>query len=93
MEINLGNNFGGNMGVMPETRVAGGDAAKGGAVDVAKASRSTANLTIGNGPVTISSAEPTAEIPDGALTRDDDLGKMVSAAFSLSAPPMPDFSD
>lgn len=32
-----------------------------------------------------------AEIPESALTRDDDLGHLVSSAFALPAPPMPDF--
>ena len=30
-----------------------------------------------------------AAIPDSALTRDDPLGRLVSQAFSLPAPPMP----
>ena len=32
-----------------------------------------------------------AQIPDAALTRDDALGKLVSAVFNLSPPPMPAF--
>ena len=32
-----------------------------------------------------------ASIPDSALTRDDDLGLLVSSAFTLPAPPMPNF--
>ena len=34
-----------------------------------------------------------ASIPDSALTRDDDLGLLVSSAFNLPAPPMPAFPD
>ena len=33
------------------------------------------------------------EIPDEALTRDDALGQAVSKAFSLPAPPMPEFKE
>lgn len=39
------------------------------------------------------SAEPTAEVPAGALARDDALGKLVCAAFNLPAPPMPHFGE
>ena len=34
-----------------------------------------------------------AGIPESALTRDDDLGRLVSSAFALPAPPMPDFGN
>ena len=34
-----------------------------------------------------------AEITADALSRDDDLGKLVNAAFSLPAPPMPAFPE
>jgi len=33
-----------------------------------------------------------AAIPESELSRDDDLGKLVSAAFNLPPPPMPDFN-
>jgi len=33
-----------------------------------------------------------ANLPESALSRDDDLGKLVSSAFSLPAPPMPNFT-
>lgn len=33
-----------------------------------------------------------ASIPDAALARDDALGKLFSSAFTLPAPPMPEFS-
>ena len=33
-----------------------------------------------------------ADIPKDALRRDDDLGKLVSAAFTLPAPPFPEVS-
>ena len=38
-------------------------------------------------------ADGLEEVPDAALTRDDDLGKRISAAFSLPPPPPPIFSD
>ena len=38
------------------------------------------------------SADTSLEIADASLTRDDTLGKLVSAAFNLPPPPMPDFS-
>ncbi len=45
--------------------------------------------------ITQSAAAPeevsAAAIPDSALARDDALGKLVSAAFTLPAPPMPQF--
>lgn len=37
-------------------------------------------------------SEPTAEVPESTLTRDDDLGKLLSSAFNLAPPPMPNFS-
>ena len=36
-------------------------------------------------------SEPVADVPAGALVRDDDLGRLVSSAFNLPAPPMPAF--
>ena len=36
-------------------------------------------------------SEPIAEVPDAALSRDDELGRLVSAAFNLPPPPMPEF--
>ena len=37
-------------------------------------------------------SEPTADIPDAALSRDDDLGKLVNSVFNLPPPPMPSFA-
>ena len=93
MEINLGNNFGGNMGVRPETAGDGVGNVRRTAADGSQASRSIANLTIGDGPVGLSSAEPTTAVPDAALRRDDDLGNLVNSAFSLPPPQMPTFAD
>lgn len=36
-------------------------------------------------------SEPIANVPDAELTRDDDLGKLMKAAFNLPPPPMPAF--
>ena len=37
--------------------------------------------------------DATEIVPDSALRRDDPLGRLVSAAFSLPPPPMPAFPD
>ena len=39
----------------------------------------------------LASAEPVADIPDAALSRDDALGRLVNAAFNIPPPPMPAF--
>ena len=41
----------------------------------------------------LASAEPVADVPDEALLRDDELGKLMKAAFNLPPPPMPSFAD
>ena len=41
----------------------------------------------------VKGSEPTAEVPEAALMRDDALGKLVGAAFNLAAPPMPAFTE
>lgn len=91
MEINLGNKFGGNMGVGLETADVGnvGHAA----AEASGASRTPANLTIGEGFADISSSEPVARVPESALRRNDDLGNLVNSAFNLPPPPMPTFSE
>lgn len=38
-------------------------------------------------------SEPTADVPDAALSRDDDLGKLVNSVFNLPPPPMPAFAN
>lgn len=91
MDINLNSNFNGNIGVRPDMQGIGG--VGGAAEESPKASRIAANLTVGKGVDALSSAEPTAEITADALSRDDDLGKLVNAAFSLPAPPMPAFPE
>lgn len=93
MDINLNRNFNGNIGVRPDMQGAGVGGVGGAAEETNKASRTAANLIVGKGVDALSSAEPTAEITADALSRDDDLGKLVNAAFSLSAPPMPAFPE
>jgi len=39
-------------------------------------------------PVGLAAAEPVADIPDAALSRDDALGKLVNSVFNLQAPPV-----
>ena len=91
MEINLGSNIGGNIGALNDAVGANVNNVGGKTSDASRLSRLSANLTIDRGADAIASAEPTAEISADALSRDDDLGKLVNAAFSLPAPPMPDF--
>ena len=38
-------------------------------------------------------SEPVADVPDSELARDDGLGHLVSSAFNLPPPPMPEFTD
>lgn len=91
MDINLNSNFNANLGVRPDMQGTGVGGVGGAAEDTSKVSRRTANLTVEKGVDALSSAEPTAEISADALSRDDDLGKLVNAAFSLPPPPPPDF--
>ena len=87
MEINLnisGNGFG-NVGIGRETV---------GAANVASGGRADGTLSVTNAEVRlggIAASEPTAEVPDSALVRDDALGKLVNSAFSMPPPAMPAF--
>ena len=93
MEINLNNNLGGirmgNDAFGPMGIGAGREAQGTSAVDAGREARDT--VTITNAPSGLASAEPVADIPDAALSRDDALGKLISAAFNLPPPPMPAF--
>ena len=40
----------------------------------------------------LSGLDAADEVPSSALLRDDPLGKLLSAAFNLPAPPMPAFA-
>ena len=37
-------------------------------------------------------SEPVADVPASALSRDDDLGRLVASAFNLPPPPVPAFT-
>ena len=41
----------------------------------------------------IRGSEPVAEVPGSALTRDDELGRLVSSAFNFPPPAMPEFKE
>ena len=41
----------------------------------------------------IQGSEPISEVPEAGLFRDDTLGKLVSSAFNLPPPPMPEFNN
>lgn len=88
MEINLNINNGfGNVGMgqgPAEAANVESRPGKGGALSV-----TSADVRLGG----IAASEPTANVPDSALVRDDALGKLVDSAFSLPPPPMPAFSE
>ena len=89
MEINLTNSNIGNLGLgqgIPDMQgVDAGLAAKN-----AQKAGAAAPLTITEAVASPEDVEA-ATIPESALSRDDDLGKLVSAAFNLPPPPMPNF--
>ena len=91
MEINI-NNFG-NMGIRPENFGANGVGANRETSAASNDTRLQSNLTIGEGSAALVSAEPVADVPEAALMRDDDLGKLVNSVFNLQPPPMPAFVD
>ena len=55
-------------------------------------SKGSSGLTIGTRTEALASSEPVADVSEAALSRDDDLGRLVNSAFSLPAPPMPSFT-
>ena len=81
------------MGVMAETASEGVAGARHSTRDTSHAADSMSNLTIGEGIAALASAEPTADVPDAALRRDDNLGNLINTVFDLPPPPMPDFGD
>ena len=91
MEINLSNNGLSNIG-------AGREALDAAAIGIGQEAKVGSGVkpqdavTITNAPRGVSSAEPVFDVPDSALSRDDALGKLVTAAFNLPPPPMPDFA-
>ena len=92
MNISFGNKMAADWGVGRETIGAQEGLAAGG-----KAATTSGALHRDSGvTITMSAAAPedisAAAIPESALSRDDDLGKLVSSAFALPAPPMPNFT-
>ena len=88
MEINLSR----NAGVRPETLGANVNNVAGEATETSRAVRPAANLAVTTRAEGLAAAEPTAEVPEQELRRDDALGALVGAAFNLPPPPPPDFS-
>ena len=89
MEINLNNNRIGNFGVGLGALETQGVESEHGAQSAKKADMAAFTITEGvASPEDISAAA----IPEAELSRDDDLGRLVTAAFNLPPPPMPDFS-
>ena len=89
MEINLNS----NAGMRPEMLDAKAVDAGQETPKASQVSRQTSNLTIGEGVAGLASAEPTADVPESALARDDALGKLVASAFSFPPPEMPSFNE
>ena len=86
MEINLNNNGIGNLGMgQGITDMQGVVAAKN-----AQKAGAAAPLTITEAMASPEDVEAAA-IPESALSRDDDLGKLMDKAFNLPPPPMPTF--
>lgn len=83
MDISINNNISSRMGTVVGAQEA---------TPVGKTQESTAKRDL---TITHSDAAPdgisAAAIPESALTRDDELGNLVKAAFNLQAPPMPAF--
>lgn len=95
MEINLGNNIGMRQGtdgfqVSGKEAEVGKTAASGIHQSTSEFRTSGLGLDAFN---PVKDSEPISEVPESALSRDDELGKLVGAAFNLQAPPMPAFSD
>ena len=89
MEINLNNNGIGNLGMgQGITDIQGVDA--GLVAKNAQKAGAAAPLTITEA-VALPEDVEAAAIPESALSRDDDLGKLMNKAFNLPPPPMPTF--
>lgn len=85
MDISINSNISSRMGTVS------------GAQDAAPAGKAQDAAAKSDLTITRSNAAPdgvsAAAIPESALTRDDDLGNLVKAAFNLQAPPMPAFPE
>ena len=90
MDISIGQNSFKNQTIAPDVTGAGQTA---GAGAVANSGASVSEkLQIKQPQAEAWASEPVADVPDSALRRDDDLGKLISAAFSLPPPPMPELN-
>ena len=97
MEININSKSFVNVGMGHErfdaNLVGAGGEVKGAAGTDARRKTQDAVTFAQSQPVGLASSEPVAAVPDTALLRDDALGRIVSAAFSLPPPPMPAFGE
>ena len=89
MEINLGSNFGGNIGVRPET--AGTYVEKSEKPGTSCLPGLTSGLAAEKELDALAAAEPTVDVPESELRRDDALGKLLDSVFNFPAPPPPKF--
>lgn len=89
MEINFGTNSFANVGL-------GRDLSGAAEVEPAgqKKSGTSSKVEVTSSSVdALRQSEPVTEVPDVALKRDDCLGRLLSKAFNLAPPPMPDFAN
>ena len=93
MEINIGNNLNGNIGVWPKATGVRVEAEKYEKAEMSRGPRAMSSFTIEKGRDAIAAAEPLTDIPENALSRDDDLGRLISSAYCLQPPPMPNFGN
>ena len=96
MNINIYNsglgNIGMGRGMADASRIVATPETVDGASVSSRATFNVSGFASGAQPAGLASAEPVAEIPDVALSRDDALGRLVGAAFNLPPPPMPAFA-
>ena len=90
MEISFNNSVPGGIGRMHETFDAS-------SVDAGQKTQAASRDTNVKGAEpsavdVLQRSEPVSEVPEAALSRDDALGRLVNSAFSLPAPPMPEFT-
>ena len=96
MEINFSSNGFGNIGMGRKSYELKTPGAAQSAPDESKVSRPSP-LQISRQVSSIAldglaASEPAGAISDASLSRDDDLGRLISSAFNLPPPPMPDFA-
>lgn len=96
MEINLNSNGFGSIGIGRGMSEATGIGSGHETTDAAQSSRAkslhVSNLSSGIQSAGLASAEPVGKVPEEALSREDELGRLMNAAFNLPPPPMPSFS-